>query len=159
MNLRSDPASRIALDLLSKSAGPLISGDFESFAACFHLPQALATPTGVRVLRNREDLQDMFEDLLRYYRGKGTTIVNRTLIQAEFWGEGGVISIHENLLIGRKGVIAPPIRQVSVLQKKHDSWRVSFCEYTPADDVDFCRALMGRPNGVPGPSLMSLADA
>lgn len=121
----------------------MISGDFESFAACFHLPQAMATPERMRILRTREDLRELFDDLQRYYRLNGTKMVSRRLVKAQFMGEASVISVHENILIGKTGVIAPPLRQTSVLQRKGGSWRVGFCEYTPADDLDFCRVLVG----------------
>ena len=136
-------ADDIALALLHQSAGPLISGDFETFAACFHLPQAVATPSQLRILRTRGDLRELFQDLIEYYRSNGTGMVNRRLIKAEFMGEASVISVHENILIGNKGVIASPLRQTSVLQRKTGCWRVGFCEYTPADDLDFCRVMVG----------------
>lgn len=136
-------ADDIALALLHQSAGPLISGDFDSFAACFHLPQAMATPSRLRILRTREDLRELFGDLMQYYRVNGTKMVSRRLVKAEFMGDASVISVHENILIGKTGVIAPPLRQTSVLQKKSGCWRVGFCEYTPADDLDFCRVMVG----------------
>ena len=143
-----DSADDIALALLHRSAGPLISGDFESFAACFHLPQAMATPSRIRILKTRADLRELFDDLMQYYQVNGTKMVSRRLVKAEFMGEASVISIHENILIGKTGVIAPPLQQTSVLQKKNGNWRVGFCEYTPADDLDFCRVLVGAADGM-----------
>lgn len=144
MTFGSITADAIALRLLHKSAGPLISGDFEEFAACFHLPQTFATPTQFRMYRTREELRDLFDELLAYYRLNGTKLVNRRLVRAEFLSENSVVSIHENFRIGRTGLLAPPLRQMSVLQKKQGNWRVGFCEYVQADDADFCRALVGK---------------
>ena len=143
-DLAPQTAASIARGLLQKSAGPLISGDFESFAACFHLPQSFATPMGLRILRTREDLRLFFEDLVDFYNLSGAKVINRKLLQADFLGEGSAVCLHENRLIGSQGVLQPPVRFFSIMQKYDQHWAVSYCEYTSSDNLDYCRALMKR---------------
>lgn len=144
MNFGSDTAADMARGLLHKSAGPLISGDFESFTARSHLPQSFSTPSGIRILQTRAELGAFFDDLVEYYQLQGAKLVNSKLLQADFLNEGSAVSIHENRLIGRSGVLLPPVRTFSVMRKCDQRWAVSHCEHSSADHLDFYRVFMGK---------------
>ena len=144
MNFGSDTAADIARGLLHNSAGPLISGDFESFAACFHLPQSFSTPAGIRILRTRAELREFFDDLVEYYKLQGTKLINRKLLQADFLSEGSAVCLHENRLIGSRGVLLPPVRTFSVMRKCDQHWAVSHCEHSSSDHLDYYRVLLGK---------------
>lgn len=133
----------ISFDLLQRSAGPLLTGDFEAFAACFHLPHALTTPVGLRIIRTREDLRAMFDEITQFYGGKSTQTVTRKLLKADYTSDTTAVCIHENHLIGSKGLVTAPVRVFSIMHRRPRGWAVSYCEYTPGECLDFCRALVG----------------
>ena len=98
----------------------------------------------MRILRTRADLRLFFDDLVDFYHLSGAKVINRKLLQADFLGEGSAVCLHENRLIGSRGVLQQPVRVFSIMTKCDQHWAVSYCEYTPADNLDYCRALMSR---------------
>lgn len=156
----SDPTREICLDLLRRSANPLLSGDFEGFAACFRLPQTITTPNGLRLLRNRNDLEDLFHQVRAYFADQKIKMITRECVKSEFAGEATIMSVHESRLITPGGIISPPYQVFSIIERHAEGWHVTFSDYAVGDSLDHCLALSsaGLEPGIPAPQCEKIAQ-
>lgn len=151
----NDPV-KICTDLLVKSGDPMVSGDFAAFALCFHLPQMITTPLGVRIISTRAELFDVFTQVRSHLFGSGAVMLSRTCVKADFATEDTIFTIHEGLVVGKKGALRAPYEVFAVLQKKEGNWRVAYSDYAIGDSMNHCRALLGQTKAdaaLPDPDL------
>jgi hypothetical protein len=64
-------AFEVASSLLEITGKAIETGDFDTFAACFKLPQSLGTMDGIRKLTTRDDIRQVFDGVRRRYREMG----------------------------------------------------------------------------------------
>jgi hypothetical protein len=135
--------------LLDETGQAYVENDFDRFAACFLLPQHVATYDGTHELRTVEDLRVMFDRMLGFLEQKGATHLDRRCVLAEFQGPDVVRAIHETRFMAGDKVIETAFPAFSILKRIDGNWQVSFSQY--AVDQDHARAL-GTFDAAPVPN-------
>ena len=126
------------VNLLEGTGRPLLQGGFEAFAACFHLPQTLTTTDGMRIIRTREELEQLFYDLRSYYSEIGVQMLTRQPVKAEFTNEFTILAVHQTCVIGQQGLMRDPYEVLTILQYKEGSWAASFSDYALGGGLQEC---------------------
>lgn len=69
---------------LKVSGNAILSGDFDAFASIFYLPHKVTTFESNRMLKNKDDLFDVFSSVKDHCRMNAITSLVRECISAEF---------------------------------------------------------------------------
>jgi hypothetical protein len=128
----SDPRA-ISQDLLDRTGKAYVMGDFDSFAACFLLPQHVATHDGTRYLETREDLRAMFDSMRAFFAERGATHLDRVNVAAEFTGADTISATHHSRLMAGDRVIQTAYPAHSILKRHDGAWKVAFSQYAVPD--------------------------
>lgn len=128
----TDPRA-IHQDLLDRSGKAYVEGDFDSFAACFLLPQHVATYDGTRHLETRDDLRAMFDSMRAFFAERGATHLDRQNVAAEFIAEGTISATHHSRLMAGDVVIQTAYPAHSILKRHEGAWKVAFSQYAVPD--------------------------
>jgi hypothetical protein len=133
--------------LLDETGAAYLGGDFDRFAACFHLPQHVATYGGTRELRNPDDLRDLFTSMRAMFALKGATHLDRRCLRAEFDGPDTVRAIHESRLMAGDKVIETAFPAFSILRRIDGVWKVTFSQYAVDQDISSALGTLGGDAG------------
>ena len=128
----SDPRA-IHQDLLDRTGKAYATGDFDGFAACFLLPQDVATHDGTRRLETRDDLRAMFASLRAFLAERGATHLARVNVAAEFTGPDTISATHHSRLMAGDAVIQTAYPAHSILKRHDGTWKVAFSQYAVPD--------------------------
>ncbi|MDJ0823821.1 MAG: hypothetical protein QNJ09_18690 [Paracoccaceae bacterium] len=134
-----DPAE-ISDYLLRKTGEAFISGDFDSFAECFELPQDIETFEGQRHLETLEDLRSLFTSLQGYFRSLGVTSLERHCIEAKYRDPDTIAATHQSRLMTGSVLLRAPYPAFSVLKRRDGVWRVAFSQYAISDAPEHLKA-------------------
>ena len=141
-----DKAQQIAETLLERTAGALMSGDFDSLAACFYLPHVIETPDHKTVLKTRAALRDVFERVREDYRARQITDLVRFCEMAEFRGPNRIEMMHVTHMMCGSHRVVDPFPTYSVLERIGDTWLITTSQYAVDKDTTVGRALhLGQP--------------
>lgn len=145
------PAQKILTELLDGTARPLLGGGFDAFARCFHLPQTLTTTDGMRLIRTREELRQLFYDLRGYYGEIGVEMLTRQPVRAEFANEHTILAVHQTFVIGQQGLMRDPYEVLTILQRKEGIWAASYSDSALGGDLQGCieQSRLHHPGQVP----------
>jgi len=121
--------------LLDETGQAYVENDFDRFAACFLLPQHVATYDGTRELRTLDDLRMMFDRMRSYLAQKVATHLDRRCIQAEFQGPDVVRAIHETRFMAGDKVLETAFPAFSILKRTDGHWQVTFSQYAADQDI------------------------
>lgn len=161
MRTAPDSAAEVATGLLEITGEALLSGAFDRFADCFRLPQALATLDGARVLRTRDDLRRVFDEVRGLYARLGVARLDRWVEAALFDGADRIRQAHVTHLLSREGaLLRPPFTDLAEIVREGGRWRVAGNQYTVEKGSDHGQALLSagvRPEPVVGPDSPAAA--
>ena len=139
--------------LLDETGAAYLSGDFDRFAACFLLPQHVATHDGTRELRTRDDLRAMFGSMRAMLARRGATHIARRCVRAEFDGPDCVRAIHESRFMAGDRVVETAFPAFSILRRIDGVWKVTFSQYAVDQDISSALGTLG-----PDPGARSSGD-
>ena len=134
-------AREISEMLLELTGEALLSGNFETFAVCFHLPHTIETPDYKRVLKTRNDLQAVFESVTDDYRRKRVTRLIRICEVAEFKSEQRVEATHITHLMAGDQRVTDPFPNFSVLELIDGRWQCTASQYAVDKNTTVGRAI------------------
>ncbi len=136
-------AKDISEMLLELTGGALLSGNFETFAACFHLPHTIETPDHKRVLETRTDLRAVFDSVTDDYRRKRITRLVRICEVATFKSETRVEATHITHMMAEDQRVGDPFPNFSVLEFIDGRWQATATQYAVDKTTTVGRALSG----------------
>ncbi len=148
---QDNEAKAIPARLLDITGDALMSGDFERFAPCFSLPNAVSTVEGCVVMETREEMRAVFEDVHAYYASKGVTRLDRTVEFAVFDGPDMIRYSHISRLWNGETLVQPVYTSNSVIERRGDDWQVIDSKYSFKDRPDHTAAMIGRRQRVTQP--------
>ena len=134
---------QIAESLLDRTGKAMDRGDFDEFADCFVYPREIETFTGKRLLANREDAREVFENVRLHYRSKGVTQVVRHCVDAAFEDEATIASTHETRLLRDNLLVQDPFVVLSTLIRTARGWKIGSTKYAIRDAPAHNTALSG----------------
>ena len=134
-------AKEISEMLLELTGDALLSGNFETLAACFHLPHTIETPDHKRVLHSRRDLQTVFDSVTDDYRRKRITKLVRICEVAEFKSETRVEATHITHMMSGDQRVGDPFPNFSVLEFIDGRWQVTASQYAVDNQTTVGRAI------------------
>ncbi len=134
-------AKDISEMLLELTGDALLTRNFETFAACFHLPHTLETPDHKRVLHSRRDLQNVFDNVTDDYRRKRITRLVRICEVAEFKSETRVEATHITHMMSGDQRVGDPFPNFSVLEFIDGRWQATATQYAVDKQTTFGRAI------------------
>ena len=137
-------AADVSNYLLDITGRAMMSGDFETFRSCFHLPQKLETFDGTRERRTPDELRQTFEPVRIHYRRQGVTQLVRDCVSAEFKGDDEVHATHQAFLLAGTELRQQPFPGFSILKRVDGDWKITFSQYAITDTPDHNRALSGE---------------
>ena len=137
-------AKEISEMLLELTGDALLSGNFETFAACFHLPHTIETPDYKRVLHSRMDLQAVFDSVTDDYRRKRVTRLVRICEVAEFKSETRVEATHITHMMSGNQRVGEPFPNFSVLEFIDGRWQATATQYAVDKTTTVGRAISGN---------------
>ncbi|MEM6618231.1 MAG: hypothetical protein AAF631_02900 [Pseudomonadota bacterium] len=139
-------ARDIASRLLDQTGRALVTGDFELFAPCFHLPQVLSSQLGERTLLRHEEVQEVFERVRWHYRGLQITKMQRRCMASMFVDHHTILSVHRTRLLRGADLVQKPFKALSTITQVGGVWRIKSCDYAIKDSLRHNRAIHGtRP--------------
>ncbi|SMX46163.1 hypothetical protein [Maliponia aquimaris] len=161
MTTAPDSAAEVATQLLEITGEALLSGAFDRFAECFRLPQVVATMDGARVLRTRDDLRRVFDEVRGLYAELGVARLDRWVEAALFDGPDRIRQAHVTHLLSKEGaLLRPPFTDLAEIVREDGRWQVVGNQYTVETDTDHGRALLSagvRPEAEAGPDSPAAA--
>ena len=135
-------AEEIADDLLYRSGQAMISGDFESFRACFDVPQVYETATGKRIAKTEAEFRQVYDDVRAYHETNHIIDRARMVISASFISPDTIGSTHVSSLMQEGGTnFRKPHPAYSIIRKFDEEWRIVSCIYAILDDPELIEAL------------------
>ncbi|WP_147111510.1 hypothetical protein [Tateyamaria sp. syn59] len=134
--------SDISETLLAKTGDALLSGAFETFAACFSLPYTVETVNGQNVIGSRNSLRTTFDAVHGHLVKQQVTMMARHCVSASFRSPDEVAATHETRLISRDILVQEPYPAFSLIKRQPDgSWKVHFTSYVIVDSTELNNAL------------------
>lgn len=128
--------------LLRVTAHALMTKDFDTFAACFRLPQKMTTAGTQVVVKCIDDFRTCFDQFCALLDESGVTELYRECIAAEFKGRDRVEATHISY-VRRDGVnIVTPYPVFSVLEREGNRWVITSSDYMLDDDQPLARAIL-----------------
>jgi uncharacterized protein (TIGR02246 family) len=140
-------------DLLDRTGQAYRDNDFDAFAACFLLPQHVATHDGSRHLQTRDDLLAMFTSMRAFFAEKGATHLDRRSQAADHDGPDTIRATHESRLMAGDRVVQTAYPAYSILKRHEGVWKVAFSQYVvDTDQSGALGALAPAPAPISGES-------
>ena len=122
-------ASDIAEAILEITGDALLSGDFDAFAAVFHVPQVMATMAGPINMETVDDMRRAFDELHQHFKAIGVTDMVRSIVAAEYETPARIQSTHVSNLLHNGKRLNEPYPVFSVLERINGDWKVTGGEY------------------------------
>ncbi len=122
-------ASDIAEALLEITGDALLSGNFDAFAAVFHVPQVMATMAGPIHMETMDDMRRAFDEMHQHFKAIGVTEMVRTCVAADYKSSTRIESTHVSDLLHNGKRLSEPYPVFSVLEKVDGDWKVTGGEY------------------------------
>lgn len=139
---RPDPRD-VSEALLEKTGAALMSGDFETFQACFILPQEMETFEGLQRIETTAQLRKIYDAVRRYHARLAVTYMARNCLEAEYRDDDTVEATHETRLLSGQRLIQRPFPVFSVLKRVDGVWHVASTKYAIVDAPELSQALKG----------------
>lgn len=143
MSVNFKTAHEVSEHLLERSGTAMLSGDFDTFASCFELPQEMDTFHGRNLVETRDELRTIYDSVRQLYRSHGVTDMARHCVEAVFVNADTVRATHQARLLSGTELVLGPFWAMSVLRRDGDVWRVASCQYAINDAPDLNDALAG----------------
>jgi ketosteroid isomerase-like protein len=122
-------ASDIVEAILEVTGGALMSGDFDTLAAVFHVPQTIATMAGPIHMETADDLRRAFDGTHQYFKDLGVTEIIRECVAAKYTSPTRIECTHVTELVKNGERLNDPYPVFSVLEKVDGGWKVTRGEY------------------------------
>jgi hypothetical protein len=122
-------ASDIAEALLEITGEALLSGDFDAFAAVFHVPQVMATMAGPIHMETLDDMRRAFDEMHQHFKAVGVTQMVRTCVAAAYETPTRIQSTHVSDLLHNGKRLNEPYPVFSVIERIDGNWKVTGGEY------------------------------
>ncbi len=122
-------ALKIAEAILEITGDALMTGDFDAFAAVFHVPQFMATMAGPVHMETVDDMRRCFDEMHQHFKGIGVTELVRACVAAEYKSPTRIESTHVTELLQNGKRLNEPYPVFSVLEKIDGDWKVTGGEY------------------------------
>ncbi|KIN68690.1 hypothetical protein Z948_2421 [Sulfitobacter donghicola DSW-25 = KCTC 12864 = JCM 14565] len=123
------PAKEISEMILEITGKALLAGDFDSFAARFHLPHFISSIESNTVLETHDELLHVFKKVTQDYAIKGITNLVRICDVAEYRSPTRIEATHIAHMMAGDDRIGHAIPCFSVLEKIEGVWKVSSSQY------------------------------
>lgn len=151
IDMSTDPklAKEIAEDLLHRTGDALISGDFEAFIDCFHLPHSVLTANGENKLETAADAERVFKSVREFHKRAGVTEMVRNSIAAEFCDPDTINATHETRLLSQNRFVEEPYPVFSVLRKIDGKWVGVSSEYAIPPAAKTLSTALDSKSGTP----------
>ncbi|MBD3664285.1 hypothetical protein [Sulfitobacter aestuariivivens] len=130
--------AEVSLEITGKA---LLSDDFATFAACFHLPHSIETPDHKRVLNTPEDLRSMFDAVAEDYRRKRVTELVRYCEVAAFESETRIKATYMSHMLAGDQRVHDPFPIFSVLEFIDGRWQCVSSQYAVDTNTTVGRAI------------------
>ena len=121
-----------------------MTGGFAKFSSCFILPKEMETFEGRRVINTLAELEEVFDDVRRYYQSIGMTRMERRIVDSEFRNSTTIVSTHNSRLYAEDQLIQQPFDVLSVIELVEGAWRIRHSEYAITDSNAHNHALVGQ---------------
>lgn len=137
-------AEDIADNLLYRTGLALSHGQLDDVPDCFILPQSMETLEGVRIVREPEDVRQVFASVRRYFEQNGIKDVARAVVEAEFLSGDVIQSTHASRLLKQDGTtVRAPYPVLSRIKRCDDGqWRIASSTYAIIDSREHNEALL-----------------
>jgi hypothetical protein len=119
----------IAEAILNVTGDALMSGDFDAFAAVFHVPQTMATMAGPIHMETLDDMRRAFDDMHAHFKAVGVTEMVRSIVAAEYKSPTRIESTHVSDILHNGKRIGDPYPVYSILERIDGDWKVAGGEY------------------------------
>ena len=141
-------AKEVSEHLLEVTGTAFMSGDFELFLSCFHLPYELETFEGHRTIKDVNDLKEVYLAVRAHYARNGVSQMYRHCVEARFRDSDTVIATHETRLLSGNVITQAPFAVYSELRFTGGKWVIVSSSYAIGDRDDHNKALLGRASAV-----------
>lgn len=144
-------AEEIADELLFKTGKAILSGDFESFCACFGFPHVVETSDSRHVIEDMAGLRVTYDALRAYMRENEVVDLVRTVVEAHFIDSDTIESTHVASMTHADGIPRRNPYPVYSVIRRHDplDWKIMSCLYVILDcDVHNAILAAGRSSKV-----------
>jgi hypothetical protein len=136
-------AFEVASSLLEITGKAIETGDFDTFAACFKLPQSLGTMDGIRKLTTRDDIRQVFDGVRRRYREMGPYRLDRWIAAALYDGPDEIRSSHVTHVLSTEGrLLMDPFVSMTRLERQAGQWQIADNLYSVNKDTAHGQALL-----------------
>lgn len=135
-------AKVIAESLLQRTGAAMMSGDFEDFAACFHMPMVIITEDRENVLESVADLELVFQNVRAAHRRSGVTEMARHPLAAVFSDPETIKSSHETRLLSGARLVEEPYPAISILKYIDENWVITQIEYAVPASAQFLNSAL-----------------
>ncbi len=127
--------------MLRVTEAAYFSGDFETFATWFHLPQTVGTFDGDRRLETEADLRAVFDAMLAHFKAVGVIALRRKVLAARFIAPTVVEATFAAQYILRGHVLSEETVGHGHLRYVEGQWKIAESHYA-SPDPEITRALM-----------------
>ncbi len=122
-------ASAIAEELLEITGNAMITGDFDAFAAAFHLPNTMTTSSGTIVVEDEDHLRRVFNGVREKLKNAGITELVRFVEVAEFRSPTQIASTHISYLLSGGSQLEDPYPVFSIIELIDGDWKGVSSDY------------------------------
>lgn len=139
-------AHKLAEEYLNTTGSCFQTGDFDTFANHFHLPQEVETQKGQRQINTRDELKEVFQSVRDLFSETGITELVRVCLAAEYINEDTIVTTHESRMLAGTTLKKSPYPVISILRRIDGKWQFVHSNYAVAGDPELNTVLMGPPD-------------
>lgn len=130
--------------LLELTGNAMLCNNFDRFALCFHLPHTIETADNKRVLKTKQDLRNVFENVLHDMRTRQVTALVRYCEVAEYRTDTRIEATHISHMMSGDLRVVDPFPVFSVLEFVDGHWQIMSSQYAVDNQTTVGRAI-ARP--------------
>lgn len=123
-------ANMIHEHLTQISGQAILTGNFDLFESCFHLPHDITTSAGTHRVESREEFRAIFNKLGKGIRDRGITRYDRVSTSAKFVSDTEISATHDSFAYGADGELIDQTTAYAKIEFINRRWGVSAAEYT-----------------------------
>lgn len=128
-NGKQQTAFEVSEMLLETTRVAIFNGDFDAFAACFHLSHLMESAGDKKVLKTREDLRDVFLSVTEDIARKRVTNLVRICEIAEYRGDPRIKATHMTHMMSGDQRVKEPFPSLYIIELIDGIWKVSASQY------------------------------
>ena len=131
-------AKQIGQDLLDRTGEGLMTGNWDTFIACFGFPHRIDTFEGTQILQSADDMRPRFDAVRATHKADHVTDLIRHTVAVDWVDDKTIHHTHQSRPLSGSTLVLAPYTVFSIFEKQAGRWLITSSQYAicNADDLN-----------------------